>query len=52
VFSSEGKGKNPLFLLVIVYSAAVQFVWLNFADHSAEWVPYKLYQGQELPYYY
>jgi hypothetical protein len=27
--------------LVVVYSAAVQFVWLNFAIHSQYWLPYR-----------
>jgi hypothetical protein len=30
-------------ILVVLYSFAVQFVWLNFATHSRFWVPYKLY---------
>jgi hypothetical protein len=28
---------------IIVYSASVQFVWLNFATHAYAWVPYKFY---------
>jgi len=28
---------------IVLYSAAVQFVWLFFADHSFAWVPYKFY---------
>lgn len=28
---------------VILYSAAVQFVWLNFAGHASYWLPYRLY---------
>jgi hypothetical protein len=30
-------------ILVIAYSAAVLFVWLNFAANSIAWVPYKSY---------
>lgn len=30
-------------LLVIVYSAVIQYVWLNFADHAYAWVPYRWY---------
>ncbi len=30
-------------LLVILYLAAVQFVWLNFAVHANLWVPYRFY---------
>ena len=28
---------------VLAYSLAVQFVWLNFADHARFWVPYQLF---------
>lgn len=41
--SRGGKANTQLMLAVIVYSAAIQFVWLNFATHAAFWVPYKLY---------
>lgn len=35
-------GKNTAIVSgVIAYYAAVLFVWLNFATHSARWVPYK-----------
>jgi hypothetical protein len=27
---------------VIAYSAAIQFVWLNYAAHSINWLPYKV----------
>lgn len=30
-------------LLVIFYLAAVQFVWLNFAQHANYWVPYRFF---------
>lgn len=30
-------------ILVVLYSLAVQFVWLNFATHAKYWVPYKVY---------
>jgi hypothetical protein len=29
--------------LIILYSFAVQFVWLNYADNASAWVPYKSY---------
>ncbi len=29
--------------LVILYAAAIQFVWLNFADNAYYWVPYSSY---------
>jgi EpsG-like putative glucosyltransferase len=28
---------------VLIYLFAVQFVWLNFADHAKYWVPYQFY---------
>ena len=30
-------------ILVLVYSLAVQFVWLNFASHAKYWLPYQFY---------
>lgn len=30
-------------LLVVAFSLAVQFVWLNFAAHADEWIPYRVY---------
>jgi hypothetical protein len=30
-------------IMVVLYSLAVQFVWLNFATDSIFWVPYKFY---------
>ena len=30
-------------ILVLAYSFAVQFVWLNFATHARYWVPYQFY---------
>jgi hypothetical protein len=38
-YTSAGFGR----LLVILYSAALQLVWLNFAIHSEAWVPYQFY---------
>ena len=33
----------PAVTAIIIYCFAVQFVWLNFAQHSKYWVPYQLY---------
>ena len=30
-------------MMVVVYSAAVLFVWLNFAVHARYWLPYSFY---------
>jgi len=37
--------KNQGFVVagVVVYYAAVQFVWLNFASHAFAWLPYRNY---------
>ena len=35
--------KNSVVMGLVAYSAAVQFVWLNFAAHSYAWVPYRFY---------
>ncbi|MCL6730142.1 EpsG family protein [Sphingomonas hankyongi] len=33
----------PATTAIVVYCFAVQFVWLNFAQHSKYWVPYQLF---------
>jgi hypothetical protein len=30
-------------ILVLGYSLAIQFVWLNFATHAKYWIPYQAY---------
>jgi hypothetical protein len=42
-FPVKGGANGQLALLVIAYSAAVQFVWLNYAKHAQFWIPYKAY---------
>ncbi|PSJ41733.1 EpsG family protein [Allosphingosinicella deserti] len=37
------KRNGALVLGIIAYSAAVQFVWLNFAANAYYWVPYQVY---------
>jgi len=34
---------TTLILSVALYSFAVQFVWLNYADNAMEWLPYRVY---------
>lgn len=43
VFHDKGRPSIALTLLVILYSAAIQFVWLNYADNRQAWVPYRIY---------
>ncbi|MEG3089316.1 EpsG family protein [Sphingomonas sp. PB4P5] len=41
-----GRGKaatNPsILILIIFYCVSVQFVWLNYASHAENWVPYSI----------
>ena len=41
--SPTGRSSNLLVMGVILYSAAVQFVWLNYSANAANWIPYKIY---------
>ena len=42
-FPRAGHENAPLTLLVIAYSALVQFVWLTSADNADYWLPYQVY---------
>lgn len=42
-FGEGGSASLGLTFLIVFYSAAVQFVWLNFANHAEMWIPYRLY---------
>lgn len=42
-FAKNELRARELSLLVIVYSAATLFVWLNFATHAEYWLPYQNY---------
>lgn len=42
-FAVRGKPNGQLALGVIIYSAFIQFVWLNYATHAEYWLPYQLY---------
>ena len=42
-FAPPERAARMLGLLVVIYSASVQFVWLNYASHANAWVPYQLY---------
>ncbi len=43
VFRDKGRTNGQIVLAVLLYSAIIQFVWLNFAEHARYWVPYNLY---------
>ncbi|HEY0312448.1 MAG TPA: EpsG family protein [Allosphingosinicella sp.] len=40
-FADKGRSNVQLVLFVVLYSATIQFVWLNWADNSWAWLPYK-----------
>jgi hypothetical protein len=41
-FPQEGQSDRKLAIFVIIYAAAVQFVWLNYADNVNAWLPFRL----------
>jgi len=43
VFVIRGKPKVVLVAAVLLYYAAVQFVWLNYASHAKDWLPYRFF---------
>jgi hypothetical protein len=42
-FPTGGKPNAQIGLAVIIYSAVIQFVWLNYANHAEFWLPYQLF---------
>lgn len=42
-FPENGRSSSFMKFAVLCYSAAVQFVWLNFASHADAWLPYRFY---------
>lgn len=43
VFGRRGGNDKPFVIAVVLYSAAIQFVWLNYATHAEGWIPYRFY---------
>jgi EpsG family len=41
--ASSKRDTNVLYLMVIIYSAMIQYVWLTYADNREAWVPYHFY---------
>jgi hypothetical protein len=39
VYVKEDFGK----VIILAYAVAVQFVWLNFAQHAGDWIPYRVW---------
>jgi hypothetical protein len=48
VLSTSRAGRTQILFLVIFYSALIQYVWLNYATHAANWLPYQVYTGQRM----
>ena len=42
-FARSQQTAQFLNLLVVLYSASIQFVWLNYAAHAGDWLPYRVY---------
>lgn len=36
-------GRGVGLVAIILYSLAVQYVWLNYATHAVDWIPYRIY---------
>ena len=43
VFGNRGRLNEVLVVAVLFYYAVVQFVWLNYALHANDWLPYQFY---------
>jgi hypothetical protein len=47
-FGQRGRPNGQYVALVIAYSAMIQFVWLNYAAHAGDWLPYQLFPWEFL----
>jgi hypothetical protein len=43
IFQDSNRVGRLLVLVVVAYSGAVQFVWMNYATNATAWVPYQIY---------
>jgi hypothetical protein len=43
VFGTRGGVNGMVVGFVIMYSATIQLVWLNYATHAAAWIPYQVF---------
>jgi hypothetical protein len=39
----DGRPSGPLIFAIVCYSAAVEFVWLNYGRYAQNWIPYRFY---------
>jgi hypothetical protein len=42
-FHNNGRANVQIMFLIVIYSALIQFVWLNYAVHAEYWLPYQIY---------
>jgi hypothetical protein len=42
-FGQKGRPNGQYLALVVAYSAAIQYVWLNYAANASAWLPYQLF---------
>ena len=47
-FGNKGRPNGQYVALVIAYSAMIQFVWLNYAAHAGDWLPYTFFPWEFL----
>ena len=44
VITRRGEGRNPsVVFALLLYAASIQFVWLNYASHANDWLPYRVF---------
>jgi len=44
IAGNRGQDSSQIHIILIIYCASIQFVWLNFADNAEYWVPYSVYR--------
>jgi hypothetical protein len=47
-FGTKGRPNGQYVALVISYSAVIQFVWLNYAAHADDWIPFQFFPWEFL----
>ena len=41
--NEDGSPDRRVVALILIYSAAVLYIWLNYATHADSWIPYQIY---------
>lgn len=52
VFRGAERRNSQILVIVLIYSAVIQLVWLNFANNSAYWLPYRFYPTADRAVYF